>query len=89
MFSCDAESNPSPRFTWFRLNDDDEGGVRVGEGRDLVLVASSVTRARYQCQVGAGGDTVRSEVASLSLLTGPSIVADKVRLVIADIEYEQ
>ena len=85
MFSCDAESNPSPRFTWFRLNDDDEGGVRVGEGRDLVLVASSVTRARYQCQVGAGSNTVRSEIASLSLLTGPSIVADKVRLVTADI----
>ena len=85
MFSCDAESNPSPRFTWFRLNDDDEGGVRVGEGRDLVLVASSVTRARYQCQVGAGSNTVRSEIASLSLLTGPSIVADKVSLVIADI----
>ena len=49
----------------------------MGEGRDLVLVGSSLTQGQYMCEVRVGETKAYSDPATLSLYTRPVIVAEK------------
>ena len=77
-FSCVAEGNPAPRYSWLRIS----GGREelVADTPDLVLVGSSHTVGEYQCRAGVGDAEVRSEGVSLALYTRPVITTNKVGL---------
>ena len=83
-FTCGADGNPVPRYTWYRVSDGNsdslQSNIVMGEGRELVLVGSRHTTGQYQCEARVGEHVVRSHVAKLSLYTRPVIITQKVKL---------